>query len=124
MRRAHAILLVLAIFFPLIAPLFAESAEARLPACCRRDGKHRCSMGMQGSDGPDQEARMRGSASPCPMFPSGKSAVPAGTGGIVPPAACIQTPLMMLSPVAEQARALFRISFARSRQKRGPPVLS
>jgi hypothetical protein len=46
MRRFLAIALLIAFGSPLVAPLFAATAdpEASLPACCRSHGKHHCAM--------------------------------------------------------------------------------
>jgi hypothetical protein len=47
-RRLLAISLLLLFGFPLISPLFAltANAEMNLPACCRRNGAHHCSMSL------------------------------------------------------------------------------
>jgi hypothetical protein len=42
-RRILASLLVVLVGFSLIpAAAFASNAESKVPACCRRDGKHHC----------------------------------------------------------------------------------
>jgi hypothetical protein len=46
MRRTVASLLLGLVSFPLIAPLLLADTDSDLPACCRRDGKHHCSMGL------------------------------------------------------------------------------
>ena len=67
-KRTLASLLLLLIGFPLIGPaLFAgNDAEANLPACCRRDGKHHCSM-MDAAE--RQESGPALTANRCPQFP-------------------------------------------------------
>ena len=44
MRRAIAISLMMLFSWTLMAPLFVPDADASLPACCRRNGKHHCNM--------------------------------------------------------------------------------
>jgi hypothetical protein len=46
-RRILSISLLWLFTLPLVAPLFAASpADANVPLCCRRDGKHHCMMGV------------------------------------------------------------------------------
>jgi hypothetical protein len=44
MRRALASLLLATISFPLIAGTLFADLESKVPACCRRNGAHHCSM--------------------------------------------------------------------------------
>ncbi len=48
MRRGPARLLLLVFTFGLIAPVLLlagrDGGEPKVPACCRKDGKHKCSM--------------------------------------------------------------------------------
>jgi hypothetical protein len=44
MRRAIALSLLTIFSWMLIAPIFGPDAEASLPPCCRRHGKHHCIM--------------------------------------------------------------------------------
>jgi hypothetical protein len=74
MRRAIAVALLALFSWMLIAPLFAPDAEASLPPCCRRHGKHHCMMqrllaasGRLGGSPAVQE--------PCPRQRSGGGAV-------------------------------------------------
>ena len=70
MRRILAITLLIAFGFPLVAPLFAATAdpEASLPACCRSHGKHHCAMMhmmlLAAYSGPFFNAP------PCPFYPA------------------------------------------------------
>ena len=64
-----AITLLIAFGSPLVAPLFAATAdsEASLPACCRSHGTHHCVMlhtMFAASNGPAFQAP------PCPNYPS------------------------------------------------------
>jgi hypothetical protein len=47
MRRALASLLLATISFPLIAATLLVDSEPKVPACCRRNGAHHCSMPVQ-----------------------------------------------------------------------------
>lgn len=47
-RRGFSILLVLIFSLGPLATLSAESEDASLPACCRRNGEHHCAGSMQG----------------------------------------------------------------------------
>jgi hypothetical protein len=107
---------------PLIAPLFASGpAEASLPACCRRNGKHHCMMaaGMTG-EVPLREPTV---AEKCPYSPF------AGLALMLPHAFALRgTPAMAGQAVTPAAIACdaetgYRISAERTRQKRGPPSL-
>ncbi len=120
MRRALAMLLVIGFGLPLIAPAFASGPdEASLPACCRRNGAHHCSMaGMTTVNVPSHDRSVSAKcpyapwAGPVLMLPHAfgahtRSAAEAATAG---PAAIIG-----------EAESGYRISFHRARQKRGPP---
>jgi hypothetical protein len=120
MRRALALLLLVGFSFPLIAPLFASGpSEASLPACCRRNGKHHCAMGASAL----VSSRYATVASKCPCYPLTRFALmlPHGFAGPARAASLIQT--AGPSAVVRDAEAGYRISFDRSRQKRGPPSL-
>jgi hypothetical protein len=74
MRRAVALTLLALISWMLIAPLLAPEAEASLPPCCRRHGKHHCMMqrllALSGKPGGPPALQ-----EPCPCQPSGGGAV-------------------------------------------------
>jgi hypothetical protein len=121
-RRLLAISLLTLFALPFALPLFASSAsDANLPICCRRDGKHHCAAMTIG--GTSQGTSMETVGEKCPysvappailLLPSFKpSTAVAVFAGIV------QHPA-----VAPQTEAQRRISFDRSRQKRGPPAQS
>jgi hypothetical protein len=120
MRRALAIFLLVGFSFPLIAPLFASGpSESSLPACCRRDGKHHCTMGatMEGQvPSSDRTITER-----CPYAPF------AGLALMLPHAfAAAHRSIAAAGPAGPAAMvgdalAGYRISADRTRQKRGPP---
>jgi hypothetical protein len=119
-RRALTFVLLLLFSYPLVAPAFASAPdEASLPACCRRNGRHHCAMAGMGMEQNDRNTSVR---ERCPYCPQAKAIVWQSTI-----AAMTRQTLfagMIFQPAAgAQAEAGFRISFSRSRQKRGPPQL-
>jgi len=123
MRRSIASALLLFLVLPLSLPLVPPKGESALPACCRRDGKHRCGMALRlGSSTEDQTegAAVRTAAEPCPY----RSALfgPVVSHTIASPALqpSYQTP-SAYSAVITQTVLWARISEARSHHKRGPP---
>jgi hypothetical protein len=117
-RRLLAISLLLLFGLPFALPLFgSNAAEGSVPACCRRGGKHHCAMiSMLPS-----ESSTRTVSEKCPysiaqpailVLPSFTPCTSASVfAGITPHPA-----------VAPQVEAWLRISFDRTRQKRGPPL--
>jgi hypothetical protein len=118
-RRLLAISLLMLFGLPFALSLLgANAAEASVPICCRRDGKHHCAMAMMDSS---QSSSMRTVGEKCPY-------------SIVPPAVVVlpsftpSTPAAVFAGIARhpaiapQVDAQRRISFDRTRQKRGPPT--
>jgi hypothetical protein len=119
-RRVQAILLLVAFSFPLISlPLVSLRAEAKLPACCRRDGKHKCSMKSMAGAGLTLKAQ-----SNCPLYPSGKASPAVTKFGVASPALRWQRRWLILSPRSRRPKPGYRVSYSRAGQKRGPPSLS
>jgi hypothetical protein len=119
MRRSIALSLLMIFSWMLIAPLLAPDAEAALPACCRRNGKHHCMMGgMEQTGGKD--TGLTSVSAKCPCVPSSTAAVHAPT---YKPEAGTQfyAEIVRHPACAPQTEARFRISFLRSHQRRGPP---
>jgi hypothetical protein len=121
MRRILATSLMMMFSWMLIAPFFAPDADATLPSCCRRNGKHHCMVRTM----EDLSGRQRGVTNvseKCPYFPVSSVAVHAPTyspGN----AEAFFAEVLSHPALAPQAEALQRISFTRSRQKRGPPPI-
>jgi hypothetical protein len=116
-RRVLAISLLALFGLPIALPLLgAKATDAKLPICCRKDGKHHCAMSMDASN----NSSARTIAEKCPYsiptsaIPVLRSATPAAAASIF--AGIIQHPAAF-----SQVEAHRRISFDRSRQKRGPP---
>jgi len=121
LRRILAISLLLIFGLPLFAPLSGWSeASADTPACCRKDGKHHCAM-QDSSSGQKQQVTIV--AEKCPYSPAAVANVivlpfaPPVTSAIF--AGIAQHPA-----THPQVEARYRISFDRSRLKRGPPASS
>jgi hypothetical protein len=123
MRRALAIFL--ALFFSLgpLAATLEGGDDARLPACCRRQGAHHCTM-------PAQMASMLADAasgtpvltapSTCPAFPGSAAATPAAPQALA--GSAISLPALLAHPhSAVSGRAAARLSQYRTRAGRGPP---
>jgi hypothetical protein len=120
-RRVLSIVLLIGFSLPLIAPLFASAAaEASLPACCRRNGKHHCAMtGMMGQS----PSPYRTVAEKCPCAPFAGLALMlphafAPRGAANPAGWSVAS-----AALVREAEAGYRISAERTRQKRGPPSL-
>ena len=125
LRKLLSILLLVVFGLPVVSPLFALSTTGatRLPACCRRDGKHHCVAGTaDGGNLTRSGAQFSAPSEKCPYCPSVISmrhnerlAVPIGDA--------VFASLVSQSSGVAQTESLRRISLDRSRQKRGPPAL-
>lgn len=84
LQRACAVLVLLATSIGLVNPmLFAEPAS-KLPACCRNDGKHHCSM-MASKSLESSGPAMKAKATRCSLYPSGVAAPAALKFASLPP---------------------------------------
>ncbi|MBZ5576159.1 MAG: hypothetical protein LAP40_06320 [Acidobacteriia bacterium] len=115
MRRIPAWALLALFSFSLIAPALAWNPDSKLPACCRREGKHHCAMDNALSPASPAVQAL------CPFYPQ-TGAAPAYAKTAVAWAAS-QAVAAVFSHPAGRARTegLSRVSFSRTRQKRGPP---
>jgi hypothetical protein len=126
MRRLLPILLLVVLTLPLFASLlpFPQSAEAGLPACCRRSGKHHCAMNMaERGQLATKESSPKWTA-PADRRPYCPAAVVLGHLQDTFAAMAAQAFYAEISshPAgAAQTESKRRISRDRSRQKRGPP---
>jgi hypothetical protein len=123
MSRITSIALLLVFSFSLIAPLLAlgQTADANVPVCCRRNGKHHCAMSMAESTAANQTRTLVGAPpEKCPYCPSSMA-----TTGHAPLAFAAASTVLgttdTLTVVLAQTESKWRISRDRSRQKRGPP---
>ena len=116
MRRiVAAALLALANLALVLAAVYPVTADSNLPACCRRLGKHACSMTSTAS-GPAFQAAA------CPLYPRGQ-AVPAQARANALPAPYSAFVVAISHPIpVPQTEKRYRIPYSRDGQKRGPPV--
>lgn len=125
MQRLLSLCLFAATLLPLLTPLLAVGAAAQsgVPACCRRGGRHHCMlMGGDATVSEDGQHHVRAPREVCPYQ---QRALAAGHHERVATSA---PPTSMMVALYEpdalaQVECLWRISFDRSRQKRGPPSL-
>jgi hypothetical protein len=123
-RRSRAIVLLAVFSFSLIGPAVFAGAQAKLPSCCTRSGKHHCSS-ISGADAQDSTsgAALRQVPQRCPYYPNG-GAVPVHSYAALRESSLTFFAALLSHPAAHaQTEARYRASFSRSRQKRGPPVL-
>jgi hypothetical protein len=122
LQRVCAFLLSVTFSLQLFAPLLSAEPESKLPVCCRRDGKHACSMMIKSpSASSSGKVSIASKKTSCPFYPTGKS-VPASDRVVVDPIHPANwAPPSIVVDVAEQMEVRFRISFSRATKKRGPP---
>jgi hypothetical protein len=120
MRRFLAILVLALFSFALISPaVLASDADDSLLACCRRAGKHRCSMTVPETGSSTGPALRTGH---CPLFPNSET-VPwnpvstFGPFGIQTAIACMRS-----SAVAQPVNRAYESAYDPAAPKRGPPV--
>lgn len=112
-----AIPLLMLFMLPFALPfLGASAAEANVPVCCRRNGKHHCMMYMEWS----QRRSFTTIRPKCPysVAPPAITVTPSFTPAA---AASVFAGVIRHPAVAPQVDAWRRVSFDRTRQKRGPP---
>jgi hypothetical protein len=126
LRRLLSILLLAVFGLPVASPLFALSTmdATRLPACCRRAGKHHCMENMADrGNSTESRTKVTAQAEKCPYYLS--ALVPAHAERLALPVAdAVYASLVSLPVGVAQTESMWRISRDRSRQKRGPPALS
>jgi len=121
MRRTIAISLLMMFSWMLIAPLFGPDADANLPPCCRRNGKHHCMMRMMGRLSGNRK-NFSSATEKCPYFPANTYAIHSATNK-PEHGEQFYAEAGRSTACFPQTEALFRISFPRSHQRRGPPAL-
>jgi hypothetical protein len=120
--RIVTIALLLVSAADLAGPFLIQDAQSALPACCRRDGKHHCAMmDMLDADTGDSPKAV---PSRCPSFPKHGVAARLNASAAPAPVQAVVSLVFTHPEDKAQAEALYRISYARSRQERGPPLLS
>ncbi len=121
MRRYLAIALAVIFGYTLIAPALALGGSSQLPACCRRDGKHHCSMIMEtsGAESASRERQIDAPPLRCPLFPS--ATAPSHAVAFVPAHAASFAGTAPPSAIFSSIEAGRRVSAERGFRKRGPP---
>jgi hypothetical protein len=121
LRRISAILLLLLFGLSLLSPLFGSDDDANLPACCRRGGKHHCSLDSRKaleSSGPAWRANSR-----CPSYPGFGAGTMQLVAGVTPSAsASFELAAQTASCNSFELRILSSLCL-RAHAKRGPPAL-
>jgi hypothetical protein len=131
MRRILPILLLLVLGLEPAVPAALASgllrlsgkADARLPECCRRNGKHHCEMGSE----PEQvsagsKATTVSANDPCPFAPRTLVSTAPTLAALVQSPASSTIRISQLRPLtASHSRP--SIGDRRSQPKRGPPAL-
>ncbi len=115
MRRLLSIAMLLLLTLPLVAPALGQTAQQRLLLCCRKGAVHHCMSITLPTDAPVVQEH-------CAVFPKASVANHAG-GWMVGGAVADHRGEAVEALKARQVEAGYRISFHRSRQKRGPPVV-
>jgi hypothetical protein len=119
MRRAPVIFLIALFSFSLIAPaIFAVDPYAKLPACCRRAGKHHCELMQQEAASSSGPALDTGTCSLFPQTKAGPSGLASSVAGVPQPAALLPASHRSPQPATD---SLSHSSYSRAGQKRGPP---
>ena len=112
-------MLLVALFgFAPISPLvLASDANSRLPACCRRGGKHSCAMtASQPPASPGESVQ----AARCRFFPPAQ-AIPPGRTVSLRVSRAVFAGLVSHSASRSQAETVYRDFYSRSAQERAPP---
>jgi hypothetical protein len=120
MRRSIAILLALVFNWMLILPAFAGSAESKLPACCRKNGKHHCALtqSQESTSAPSVQAGR------CAFFANDQTLPPIPTVGMPKVGQTILATVLSHRASRPRTEKLGGIPFDRTGQKRGPPSIS
>jgi len=121
-QRACAILLLVFLSFSLAGPEVFVDHDSTLPACCRRGGMHHCgSMAAAHKQDPSSTPAVKATRQ-CASFPK-TDGVRAFSTTTFPASSQAFFASIVTHPAAQpQTEARQRVSFSRSRQKRGPPI--
>ena len=124
MKRSAAALLLALFSFALIAPVVFADSDSKLPPCCRKSGKHHCSMAkMVDLQDDSAGATIKSVQTKCPFFPNGTVVPPASKEARTSPALVFFAAIVSHPTAHEQTEAQYRVAFSRARHKRGPPSL-
>lgn len=124
LRKLIAITLLAIFGLSFASTLFAMTpkSEANLPACCRKNGKHHCMMGMtERNSMSSDKAQFTPPVEKCPYCPGALTLGHQPNAFGVPSNQIVFVGVSGPSAVIAQTESKRRISRDRSRQKRGPP---
>src|SRR5215467_13449905 len=118
MRRLWATLLLAVIGYTLIAPaLFAGPADTKLPACCRRNGKHQCATAASPNGPALQSAR-------CISFPETNPATTPRSTAVAGSAPVVSAVLPAHPAPRCEVQSFARAFFLCATQGRAPPSVA
>jgi hypothetical protein len=120
MRRGIAIFLALAFSSLLVLPAFAGPAQSNLPACCRKTGKHHCSLHLAKSE-TNAGMLLTTVSGPCPYYPclAGPAQLEISSPTV---SRALVAAFGLQAGLIGQAEAGYQpVSDVSSNQKRGPP---
>jgi len=119
-RRFSAILLLALLSFSLLTPALASDSNSKLPACCRRQGKHHCATAAGGGawkSGAGFVANAR-----CRVYPAGAVlSTVASSAGLIPRVTSLRKPDDNAALATELSPADLPIPGVTSLKTRGPP---
>jgi len=120
-RGASILLLVIFLLGPLAAALGDD--DANLPACCRRNGAHHCSMARLRAAILASGQPIATAPSTCPSYPGDNALTTAPLHGLVS-ASAAEFALCTAPHAPAGARAAARAAAVRTRSSRAPPALA
>jgi hypothetical protein len=127
LRKLIAITLLALFGLPFASSLLAltPKSDSGLPACCRRLGKHRCSISAQQRvQSSSSKAAIAAPQNKCPYYPTAMLGSTHPTVFGLPKAHAIVAESAAHPAGIPQTESRRRISLDRGRGKRGPPAVS
>lgn len=123
MLRAIAIMLINIISFGWLLPAMPSGANISVPACCREHGKHQCAMKMahRMESQADASDSIHILYEKCPYSPKGWTTASSSQASTLNCGQLFFGDVLSHPALQAQTEARYRVSFSRSRQKRGPP---
>jgi hypothetical protein len=122
LRQFSAILLLTLIALSLLTPAFGANEDAGVPACCRRLGAHRCSMGSPVSRQTSAAAPALRNSRKCPLYTNFTSLPAHAVFGATEPARATFLSVTITDLLGKQAEVARVVSLTRAHSKRGPPA--
>ena len=98
--------------------IVSPDSESNLPACCRRDGKHRCAASIRPVPADNSFGTQR---QHCPFFPQTTPAQSNGSGTL-PLSFLVHAPIATTVGARIETETTFPRPVDRSHLKRGPPL--